>query len=394
MIDAVRDALSRIFGRDHLRPEAFPGGVLLLAVAAVFVGLIFVSAIAESPSSVGDHAVDFGGHVEKLFFALPMFVIGVLVRPQWLRRYTPLIYLGCLVLLALIPFIGDERNHARRWIQLPRFDLQPSELAKIGVILMLARVLHENPLRSARDWVLPLLVAVIPMGLVIMQPDLGTALTIVPVTLGLLYLAGGSGRAITGMVAAAALAGVLAVKYEGVQAYQMERIETWMDSFEAEELIAARRGPGFHAYHARAFTGNGGLTGRGLGGGVANETGLLPERDCDSIIAVIGEEWGFVGTGIVVLGYAAMCWLLMAAGGRLRDRYGRLVVGGVAIYFGAHLVINVSVNLGLLPMTGLTLPLLSTGGSSLLATFGGLGVALGLASHHERSLGSDAFRSF
>ncbi|MEC8510849.1 MAG: FtsW/RodA/SpoVE family cell cycle protein, partial [Planctomycetota bacterium] len=127
---------------------------------------------------------------------------------------------------------------------------------------------------------------------------------------------------------------------------------------------------------------------------IANETGLLPERDCDSIIAVIAEEAGFIGTASLIVLYSLMVALLMIAASRLRDRYGRLVVGGVAIYFGAHLVINVSVNLGLLPMTGLTLPLLSTGGSSQLATFLALGLALGLASHHERSLGGDAFREF
>ena len=231
------------------------------------------------------------------------------------------------------------------------------------------------------------------MALIVLQPDLGTALTMVPVLAGLLYLAGGSGRAL-GVLGLTAVAAGFGIWRSGlVQSYQLERIETWVESFDDRELIASRNGLGFHTYHARTFTGNGGLYGRGLGEGVANETGLLPERDSDSIIAVIGEEWGFAGTSMVIGLYGLMVALLMIAAARLRDRYGRLVVG-VAIYFGAHLVINVSVNLGLLPMTGLTLPLLSTGGSSQLATFLALGLALGLASHHERSLGSDAFREF
>lgn len=394
MIQSALDLLGRVFSRSHVRVQAFPYGVLLLAMAFLATGLVFIAAMDASPSNTDLRRIDFEGHREKIMVAIPIFFAGLFVRPAWLRRYTPLIYVGCLALLVLVLLIGDVRNNAQRWIQFPRFDLQPSELAKIGVILMLARVLHENPLRGFGDWARPFAVAAIPMSLIIAQPDLGTALTMVPLTLGLVYLAGGSGGTIVGLVAGAVLLGGTAYQLEWVKGYQGERIDTWLESFGADELIDARNGPGFHAFHARAFTGNGGLYGRGLGEGVANETGLLPERDCDSIIAVIAEEAGFVGAASLILLYALMVALLMIAASRLRDRYGRLVVGGVAIYFGAHLVINVSVNLGLLPMTGLTLPLLSTGGSSQLATFLALGLALGLASHHERSLGGDAFREY
>lgn len=394
MKELVQDLARGVFSRAHVRLHAFPFGVLLLAMCFLGTGMLFIAAMDASPSNTDLRRIDFAGHREKVLVAVPIFFAGLFVRPQWLRSRTPLIYAGCLLLLVLVLLIGDVRNNAQRWIHLGRFDLQPSELAKIGVILMLARVLHENRLASLRDWMVPLLVVAAPMALVIVQPDLGTALTLVPVALGLVYLAGGSGPVIVGLVAGAALFGATAYQSDWVKGYQAERIDTWLESFDSEELIASRNGPGFHTFHARAFTGNGGLYGRGLGEGVANETGLLPERDCDSIIAVIAEEAGFIGAATLIGFYGLMVVLLMIAAARLRDRYGRLVVGGVAIYFGAHLVINVSVNLGLLPMTGLTLPLLSTGGSSQLATFLALGLALGLASHHERSLGSDAFREF
>lgn len=393
-MSVISEALGRVFSRRHVRAHAFPWGVLLLAILMLMTGLVFIAAMDASPSNTGPRRIHFDGHKEKLIVAIPIFFAGLFLRPQWLRRNTVLIYGACIGLLALVPFIGDERNHARRWIQLPRFDLQPSELAKVGLILMLARVLHKNELKTPGDWIGPLLVAALPMALVAIQPDLGTALTMVPVTLGLIYLAGGSGFAILGLIAGAALLGGAAFQRGLIQTYQLERVETWIESFDTEDLIASRNGPGFHTFHARAFTGNGGMYGRGLGEGVANETGLLPERDCDSIIAVIAEEAGFAWTSILILAYGLMIGLLMLAAARLRDRYARLAVGGVAIYFGAHLVINVSVNLGLLPMTGLTLPLLSTGGSSLLATFLALGLALGLSSHHERDLGSDAFRKY
>jgi rod shape determining protein RodA len=127
---------------------------------------------------------------------------------------------------------------------------------------------------------------------------------------------------------------------------------------------------------------------------VASKTGLLPERDSDSIFMVVAEEGGFVGAAGIVVLYVMMSTLLLLSASGLRDRFGRLVVGGVGIYFASHLLINVSVNVGLLPMTGLTLPLFSTGGSSLLATFLALGLAVGMAAHKESLLDEDAFKSY
>jgi rod shape determining protein RodA len=155
--------------------------------------------------------------------------------------------------------------------------------------------------------------------------------------------------------------------------YQLQRVRTWTDSWGTQELLAAKNGAAFHVYHARVAIGNGGWTGTGSGEGVANQMAYLPERDCDSIFAVVAEEW-----------------VLKSASG-LRDRFSKLAVTGVAVYFAAHLVVNVGVNLGLVPLTGLTLPFFSTGGSSQLATFAMLGLALGLTAHKEPVLDGDSF---
>ena len=129
-----------------------------------------------------------------LIVALPVLVFALLLRPRWLRKNAWLLYGGVILLLVLVPFIGEERNHARRWIQLPAgFDIQPSELAKIGLIVALARALYRNRLQTLADWGGPALLAFLPIVLVAAQPDLGTALTIVPVTLGLFWLAGARG---------------------------------------------------------------------------------------------------------------------------------------------------------------------------------------------------------
>ena len=378
----------------HLRWSEVDWHILLIAFVLLGFGLLFLEAMEGSLSSQTKESIDFAGHLEKVALTAPLVLVGMLLRPGWLHRNAPWIYVGSLVLLALVPFVGEERNNARRWIQLPMFDLQPSELAKLGVILILARVLHRNRLQHFEDWWKPAFCALLPICMVVLQPDLGTALTIVPVTLGMMYLAGARGRSLVGLCACVVLLGYTAVRAEWVQEYQLKRVDTWLGSYEAEALIDQKNRLGFHVYHARTAIGNGGWAGRGLGEGIANETGYLPERDSDSIFAVISEEAGFLGAASLLFLYTMFVILLMNSAAGLRDRFARLVVGGVALYFAAHLFINVSVNLGLLPMTGLTLPLFSTGGSSLLATFLALGIALGLASHHEPNLDRDTFRTF
>lgn len=363
-------------------------GLVLLGVGVLF--LAEMAAADEIQSRSG--AILLEGHIQKLVVAAPCLVIGILARPSWLRRNAWLLYTSCLVLLVAVPFIGSERNNARRWIETPVFDIQPSEFAKLAIILVLARVLARNRLRDLDDWFGPALLALIPMGLVVLQPDLGTAITIVPVTLGMLYLAGAHGGILLLLIGLGVGAGVGAYQYEvGVQAYQLERIDTWVESIEAEALIDGRQGPGFHAYHARMSVGQGGWRGQGLGRGIGNEAGILPERESDSVFAVIAGETGMVGATAVLLLYALLVVLLMLGAGEIRDRFTRLVVGGVAIYFAAHVGVHVCVNLGLLPMTGLTLPLISTGGSSLLVSLTALGLAVGLSANQEPSLDGDAF---
>lgn len=384
----------RVLSLASVRWLALDWHVLAIAILLLGIGLVFVRAMHTSDELFGRDDVDFAGHLKKVIVTLPMLLVALAIRPRWLRRNANLVYGACLVLLLVVPIVGEYRNGARRWIPLlGGFDVQPSELAKIGVILALARILYRNRLQRARDWGPPLALALVPMALVALQPDLGTAMTIVPVTLGMLYLAGARAAVLGRFVLGALVVGFLVWQFQfGAHDYQLQRIDTWLSGFRANDLIDSRNGPAFHSYHARVAIGNGGLSGTGLGQGIANQGGYLPERDCDSVFAVVAEEGGWLGAAAVLTLYALMIVLIMGSASGVRDRFSRLVVGGIALYFSAHLFINVSVNLGLIPMTGLTLPLFSTGGSSLLVTFLALGLALGLSSHHEPSLDKDSFR--
>lgn len=369
----------------------------LLAIAAVllFLGLVFVHAMADADVANGRKPIEFDGHIQKLLLAVPAFFVGLAVRPRWLRRNAYVIYGACIALLLVLFVVGTQLNGSRRWIRLPFVDflLQPSELAKLGVILALARTLYRNRLQRLKDWGPPLALALVPMGLVAVQPDLGTAMTMVPVSLGMLYLAGARAKVIVSFVIGTMLLAVCVWHFQiGVHGYQLQRIETWRESFRAHDLIEAKSGPAFHSYHARVAIGNGAMLGQGIGQGVANETGYPPERDCDSIFAVVAEEMGWIGCSTILCVYVLFIALMMGSASSLRDRFSRLAVGGIALYFAAHVFINVGVNLGLMPLTGLTLPLFSTGGSSLLTTLAALGLALGLCAHREPSLDEDSFR--
>ena len=392
--------LDRVLSLRDVRWFELDWHVLLIAMLLLGLGLVFLRGMSEADALAERdpvHSVKFLEHLQKLLLALPAFLVGLAVRPRWLRRNAFVIYGVTLLLLVALFAVGSLRNGSRRWIPIPgiNFDLQPSELAKIGVILALAQVLYRNRLQRLKDWGPPLVIALVPMGLVMLQPDLGTAMTLAPITLGMLYLAGARAKVIGFFLAGTAVLAVCVVVFQiGVHDYQLQRIETWRHSFRAADLIEARSGPAFHSYHARLAIGNGGVFGKGVGQGVANETGYLPERDCDSVFAVVAEESGWFGASLVLFVYAMFIALMMGSAGSLRDRFSRLAVGGVALYFAAQLFINVGVNLGLVPLTGITLPLFSTGGSSLFTSFLALGLALGLCAHREPALDEDSFRAY
>ncbi len=368
--------------------------ILCLALGLVALGLVLVQQMAASDQLFGRGDIRFESQLQKCLVAAPFLVFGLLLRPRWVRRHAYWFYGLSMVLLCLVPIVGEERNGARRWIPLPGgfFDLQPSELAKLGLIVALARALYRNRLAEPQDWRAPVLLSLLPMALVAAQPDLGTAMTIVPVALGLFWFAGARARVLGGWVLAGALLAFLAWRFEWVQGYQKKRIDTWLACLQNDALIENRNGAAFHVYQARVAIGNGGWFGRGLGQGVSNEAAHLPERECDSIFAVIAEEVGFVGAAALVSLYLLFAGLLLVAAARTRERFSRLVIAGTGLYFASHFGINTSVNLGLIPMTGLTLPLISTGGSSLLASLALLGLALGLSARAEPSLDSDSFR--
>ncbi len=347
---------------------AYDWALIGLVLLVNLVGLVVLHSAAPSP----------GVWVQQLL-ALPVaLAMGLLVqlfsRRQVFSWALPL-YLASLVLLGLVLVVGREINGAKAWFHLGPLAFQPLEVAKIALILLLARVLAAHPLESLLDYVLPLLLVAPVLGLVLLQPDLGGALVLLAGLLGMLFVRGMPMRHILiGLVAVAVL--VPSVVWPNLSPYQRNRVEILFD------LSKDPRGTGFQQIQSTIAIGSGGLVGKGFGAGTQTQLGFVPERQTDFIFAVLAEEGGFVGAVSLLLLYALLFFRLGRMSlecVRLEDR---LVIVGVLSMLAFQVVVNIAVTLGLAPVTGLTLPLVSKGGSSLVMVYLGIGLALLL--HRDR----------
>jgi rod shape determining protein RodA len=281
-----------------------------------------------------------------------------------------LIYIGLCALLIYVLFLGQVQMGARRWIPLRVFNLQPSEFAKVGVALVLAKFYGEN--RGTPSWTdlaVGFALTGIPLGLIAKEPDLGTAVTLLPVFLAVAYLAGMRMRILGMMFLALLLAAPIAWKF-ALKDYQKSRISTFLDPSQDA------KGAGYQQIQARITVGSGGLTGKGFKQGTQGQLRFLPVAHNDFIFSVLAEEQGFAGV-LVALGLYLFVILRALEAARLsKDRMGSYLVLGVLASFTFQVIYNVTMSAGLAPVKGLTLPLMSYGGSSMIATLAGFGLVL------------------
>ncbi len=301
--------------------------------------------------------------------------LGALVFTLFLdyRTFTDkshLIYIGLCAALIYVIFLGDVQMGARRWISLGGFNLQPSEFAKAGVALVLAKFFGE--MRGTPGWVTLAMGGVltaIPLALIAKEPDLGTAVTLVPVFLAVAYLAGMRTRILGVMALCLLMAAPVAWKF-ALKDYQKSRISTFLDPSQDA------KGAGYQQIQARITVGSGGLTGKGFKQGTQGQLRFLPVAHNDFIFSVLAEEQGFAGV-LVALGLYLFVILRTLEAARLaKDRLGSYLVLGVLASFTFQVVYNITMSAGLAPVKGLTLPLMSYGGSSMIATLAAFGLVL------------------
>lgn len=292
-----------------------------------------------------------------------------------LRAYTPFVWgAGVLGLIAvLIPGIGSTINGARAWIVLPGgFSLQPAELAKITIIIGMSMILTERihgqeEVRN-KEILQALAVAAIPVLLIVAQPDMGTILIISAIVVTIIATSGAQARWVAGLLVLAFIGGFIAVKAGVVNDYQLQRLQSFVNP------NADMQGTGYQLRQARITVGSGGLFGTGLFEGPQTNGRFVPEQQTDFIFTVAGEQTGFLGSSIILLLLIMIMMRGFSIARRTTDPFGRLVAVGVVAWFAFQTFENIGMTLGLMPMTGVPLPFLSYGGSSMFANMIGIGL--------------------
>jgi rod shape determining protein RodA len=310
-----------------------------------------------------------------------MIAIAVIDVRIWFQLAYP-IYGVSLLLLVAVEFMGRMGKGAERWIDIGPLQLQPSELMKIALILALSRFLHgvlvDDVSRPTRLLAALTLIAV-PAGLVLIQPNLGTAMILIVGGCGLIFLAGLSWKIILPVVAL--IAAAVPVGWEFVlKDYQKQRVYTFLDP-ESDPL-----GAGYNITQSKIALGSGGIFGKGFGEGTQSRLNFLPEKQTDFIFTVLGEEFGLFGLLILMGLYTAILWNGVQIALDTRSQFGRLVAMGVCLNFLLYILINTSMSMGLIPVVGIPLPLVSYGGTALLTVLFGFGLILSVQVHRATDI--------
>jgi rod shape determining protein RodA len=341
----------------------------LLLVTAF--GLVVISTVTLASLHVGRA----GGNVvvrQLIWFAIGLVVMVFLASldSRRLVRAAPALYLLGLVGLASVFALGRTVSGARRWIVLGPLSVQPSELFKVCFVLMMVWALTSRWAQPVGKLTLTLMLPMVavPVVLIIKQPDLGTALLLVPV-LVILLIGAGMRLKLFGGLALAALS-ALPLAWLALKEYQRERILVFLDPFR-DPL-----GSAYNVIQAKIAIGSGQLLGKGVAGATQSRLAFLPERHTDFIFAVFAEMWGFVGCLVLLLCYVLLLLRGFDIAATAREPVGRLVALGATSLFAAQVLINVGMVTGLLPVVGIPLPLMSYGGSSMVASFMTIGLLL------------------
>ncbi len=361
---------------DDLR--RFDWALLACAVGLTAIGVAFIHSATTPPATTGvDGAPGFwlsakaskqaAYAVFGLVACLGLASVDYLVWRKWAYA----LYAGGLVALLLLFVAGASSGGSRRWFRLAGASLQPSEMMKVFFILALAcYLMYRRNYRTLMGLSRPFLFAVAPMLLILKQPDLGTAMVFLPVLFAMLYVAGARPRHLAAVILAGALLAPAMWFTGAVNAYQKARVTSFLDPKRDPS------GVGYHIIESLVAIGSAGWTGHGYHKGPQNLLNKVPEQETDFIFAVIAEEWGFLGGALVVGLCFVLFWRLFAIASRTREPFGRLVVAGCAAMLAFQAVVNMGMTMRLCPITGLTLPFVSYGGSSLVTNCGVLGVAL------------------
>ncbi|MDQ1625365.1 MAG: rod shape determining protein RodA [Actinomycetota bacterium] len=370
-----RSTATALLGRDA--PLRRLDWALLLAVLAMGVlgtALVWSATRQAALDSGGDPQAYIKHHVINMAIGMVLGLAASLFDYRMLRAYAPAVYLLSMAgLVAVLSPLGATINGSHSWIVLPAgFSVQPSELAKVALVVGMAMLLSEK--RDAEveprntDVVLALTFAAVPLGLVMLQPDLGTALVISALVLGVIAVSGADIRWVVGLVMGGALVAFVAVQVGFLKPYQLDRFTAFLNP------AADPKGAGYNVRQAQIAIGSGGIHGQGLFAGAQTQGKFVPEQQTDFIFTVAGEELGFVGAVGLILLLGIVLWRAMRIAAQAEDLFGRLLATGIVCWFAFQAFENIGMTLGIMPVTGVPLPFVSYGGSSMFANMLAIGL--------------------
>jgi rod shape determining protein RodA len=312
------------------------------------------------------------GFVLGVVGAVPLALVDYRL---WQRYLRPIYGLVILMLLSVL-LIGETAGGAQRWVDIGPVQVQPSEFAKLGMVIVLAGYFAERAVGEHAIFLGSLGVLAIPGLLVFVQPDLGTALVFGAIFVAMSYVAGAKVVQLAGLVAAGIVAAVLAIKLKVLEEYQVARLMAFMNPEESGSV-------GYQVAQSKMAIGSGGITGKGLDAQTLANLGFLPEEQTDFIFSNLAERVGFVGSIVLIALFFLLVWRILHVATISRDRFGVLIAVGVATVFLFHVFVNVGMTMGIMPVTGIPLPFISYGRSNLVVSLLSLGLLQSIAIHSK-----------
>jgi rod shape determining protein RodA len=384
LLTPIREARPRGDRRSALWHADWVLVIGVLALSAIGSLLIWSATYRRTSLTDGNEHAFLARHALNFVIGLVLAIGAAVTDHRRVRILAPVLYAASVLglILVLVPGVGAVINGSRSWIQLPWMSVQPSEFAKLAVIVGMALLIAEkgetNHRENARtiDIAQAIAVAAVPVLLVMLQPDLGTVMVLGSIVFGIIAVSGVPKRWMLGIVTAATLIGALAIQLNVLKEYQLARFTAFADPSQDPQGI------GYNVNQARIAIGNGGVFGQGLFHGSQTQNAFVPEQHTDFVFTVAGEELGLIGAGAIIVLFAVILFRGLRIAVNARDAFGRLVATGIVCWFAFQAFENIGMTLGIMPVTGLPLPFVSYGGSSM---FAGL-LAVGLLQNiHLRS---------
>jgi rod shape determining protein RodA len=350
--------------------------LLIATLLLIAYGLVTgYSNTIEDRSFTGDVGQQLLRAILYAVIGLTVMAVVALVDHSWLGTLAPLIYVGTLGLLAVVLIIGHSSLGATRWVTVAGFKFQPSEFAKVFMVVVLAKWFADHNVRSPFTLAGALALLAVPVALVYKQPDLGTSLVFLGMFFGIAFIAGARLWQLTA-IAAAGLAAMPAI-WASLKPYQQARLTVFMDPSKDPQ------GAGWNIIQSLIAVGSGSLTGKGLTAGTQSPLGYLPIAESDFVFSGLAEDLGFVGAMILFVLYIVLLLSALRAAHRSRDAFGAYFAGGIATMLTFQIVVNVGMAISLMPVTGIPLPFISQGGSSLISICFALGALQSICIHQE-----------